>query len=160
MIHDQRLKTVVLKGKGPTSVCLDRVLSHWENADVWTLNDDLLDVSHTHFDMHEDNIHQDKPHCIHVTHNNYPLGQIVRKFNYPYFRTTPAYMVALALLMNYEVIVLVGVDYAKDDPVDREGERENCQEWLAIAMSRGVQVLPVRGGTLFNGDTEYFYGKA
>lgn len=89
----------------------------------------------------------------------YPLEKVLRDIKYPYFNTTVAYALAMAIVEKYEEISFFGCDYTYADRHVAESGR-GCVEFLiGIAVSRGIKVNVAESSSLLDANAkEQFYG--
>lgn len=72
---------------------------------------------------------------------DYPLEMVLNKTGgFPYFNSTPAYAVALALAEGVERVSLFGLDYTYRNAHDAEKGRACIEFWLGRAFALGVKV--------------------
>jgi len=80
--------------------------------------------------------HPDYPGLV-----DFPLADVLNKTGgMPYFNSTPAYAVALALAEGFETISLFGLDYTYANAHDAEKGRACIEFWLGRAFALGVRV--------------------
>lgn len=91
------------------------------------------------------------------TQTAYPLAQVVNRFP-RYFNNTISYLIALAILMEYQEIHLYGVDMAQDALTGSEyaQQRPSCEFFLGVAMGAGITIHVARGSDLLR--TSHLYG--
>lgn len=79
--------------------------------------------------------HDDIPNSI-----KYPMAEVTAEFlpDAPYYTSTPAYMLGLALLMGYKEIELYGFDMGTT--TEYHYQRANFEYWIGIAHGRGIKV--------------------
>ena len=145
------MKELILLGRGPS----------WKqcpyDAEVWAASTVLLDpearidrISRVFaFDpLSVDDIRQSvelaKAHSIPVVSiedyatEPYPLLEIGKKYQFPYFNNTISYMLGMAIFQGYEKIRLFGVDqgphwkYIANKPY--------VMFWMGVAIGQGVEV--------------------
>lgn len=89
----------------------------------------------------------------------FPVRELVEFFGRPYFTSTIAYQIGLAILLGAKRIGLWGIDFRSDTEY---GFERPCAEWLlGIAQGRGIEiVLPDQAAVLNNGGVEPLYGAA
>ena len=77
----------------------------------------------------------------------------------PYFTNTVSWLLALAILMDFEHIGVYGVDMAVDNVMQAEyGEqRPSCEYFLGIAHGRGIQTFIPHGSDLLKASHLYGY---
>ena len=68
----------------------------------------------------------------------FPLKECTKRFGYPYFSNTIAYMIAYALLKGAKEIELYGVNQAGSHEYSEE--RPSVEYWLGIAIGMGVKI--------------------
>ena len=69
----------------------------------------------------------------------FPLQEVVEKFNDVYFGETVHYMIAFALMIGVKEIDLFGCDY-KGARTKLQHERAGTEYWLGIAKGAGIKV--------------------
>lgn len=84
----------------------------------------------------------------------YPLQEVLQLTPYPFFTSTVAYAIALAVLYEYKEIRLFGVEMASDS--EYFWQRDCVTYWLGIAAGRGIHVVTPPGATLLH-DKLYGY---
>lgn len=95
-----------------------------------------------------------RPHPDVPTSVAYPLDQAVRTFG-AYFTSSPAYMVALAILEGYEELALYGLEMANDEEY---AHQRPCVEYLlGWARGRGCTVSIPRGSCVLQAPSLYGY---
>jgi hypothetical protein len=80
----------------------------------------------------------------------YPLEAVVKSFNSDYFSVTPAYMVALAMLMKVETVYLYGIDFHYPNAVIVERGAGCVSYWLGRAEEHGVRYKIPAASTLLD----------
>ena len=78
----------------------------------------------------------------------YPIEQIRTEFPGLHFGSQTAYQIALALTYGVTDLGLWGIEYGHSTEYARQ--RGNCQQWLGIAIGRGVRVHTPPGCTLLD----------
>lgn len=78
----------------------------------------------------------------------YPLDAVIRDLGLPYLTSGPSYMLALAIHLKAEAIMVCGVDMTLDDYVS---QRANFEWLIGLAMGRGIPVLLPSGCPLLTG---------
>jgi len=68
----------------------------------------------------------------------YPLHAVVQHFGRQYFTSTVAYMIALAMLQDFERIELYGVEQSSD--TEYYWQRDCTSYWLGVAEGAGYEV--------------------
>lgn len=160
---------VAIVGKGVSRVLLNEYMDEGL-SEVWTLNDDYLpDVTTRHFEIHTplhcvDDVEKvdDMPVVVmdaeyaagHKNAELYPLAQVRAFFGWKkgeeYLSTTPAYMLALAIMWGrWSTILLPGIDYDCRNRQESVWERP-CVEWyLGYATAIGIEVVVPRESDLY-----------
>ncbi len=94
----------------------------------------------------------------------YPFAEIVEEMcpnKQPYFTSTVDYMLCLAILCDFEVINLFGIDLIMDADHTEEGEfhrmRQSAEFYLGLAMGKGIQVNMHEWSSLMRADRIYGY---
>lgn len=92
-----------------------------------------------------------------VTQTPFPLRAVITPFP-RYFNNTISYLIALAILMEYEELHLYGVDMAQDALIQAEfaHQRPSCEFFLGVAVGRGIRVHIPEGSDLLK--TTFLYG--
>lgn len=89
----------------------------------------------------------------------YPLHQVVQELGLPYFNTTVAYAVGLAIYEKFDEIALFGCDFTYANHHIAESGRACVEFWLRYAIDRGIRVVGGLTSTLFDMDTkQQLYG--
>jgi hypothetical protein len=88
----------------------------------------------------------------------YPLDEVVKKYNTKYFSNTVAYAIAYALFIGVEELILFGCDYDYKGETVHERNRAGTEYWLGIAHATGVRVGISDKSSLMNMDNQKFYG--
>lgn len=91
--------------------------------------------------------------------NAYPFpDQILTEAFPPYYTNTVSWLIALAILMEFEWLGLYGVDMAVDNLMQAEyGEqRPSCEMFLGWAMASGIEVFIPHGSDLLK--ATHLYG--
>lgn len=70
----------------------------------------------------------------------FPLKDVMQHFgaSHPYFTSTPAYMVALAVMMGYSAIHVYGINLLGME--EYEYQRPCMEYWIGVAEGRGIKV--------------------
>lgn len=89
----------------------------------------------------------------------YPLKEIQEQASNDrmrkYFTNTISYMIALACLLQYKIIRLMGVHMSADEEYD--WQRQSCESWLGFAEGRGIQVEIAPQSEIFKNYCLYGY---
>lgn len=80
-------------------------------------------------------LHPDYPGLV-----EFPLEAVINSCGVPYFNSTAAYAVALAIHEGAEVISLFGCDYTYPNAHHAEKGRACVEFWLGVATARGIEV--------------------
>lgn len=88
----------------------------------------------------------------------YPLEEIFDSFKITYFSNTIPYTIAYAMWIGVESISLFGVDYNYTDSSVTETGRGCTEFWLALAVSKGIDVRVAKNSTLLGTNEQKFYG--
>jgi hypothetical protein len=172
---DTRPKTVAIVGLGPSirDYISERFRKkHLNHADeVWSVNtgyralktdkifimDDLRNgIAHNYPDWANELKTIDTPIITCREYEEYPsavafpLEAVVKKFNSDYFAVTPAYMVALAMLMKVETIYMYGIDFHYPNAVIVERGVGCVSYWLGRAEAAGVKYKIPASSTLMD----------
>lgn len=80
--------------------------------------------------------HPDYPSIV-----EFPLEDVINSTGgLPYFNSTPAYMVGLAMHLKVKKMTLYGLDYAFNDKYRAERGRSCIEYWLGRAVERGIEI--------------------
>lgn len=91
----------------------------------------------------------------------FPLQDVLQKFETPYFNSTAAYALAYALHIGVERISIFGCDYTYPNQHDAEKGRACLEFWIGMAMARGVRVAIAQSSSLMDAlgtQAERLYG--
>lgn len=80
----------------------------------------------------------------------YPLAEVVADLKAPYFNTTVAYALALAIHQKRPLISLYGCDFTYPDLHAAEAGRACCEYWIGVAHARGIPISLPGTTTLFD----------
>jgi len=80
----------------------------------------------------------------------YPLHQVVQELGLPYFNTTVAYAVGLAIYEKFDEIALFGCDFTYANHHIAESGRACVEFWLRYAIDKGIRVVGALTSTLFD----------
>lgn len=80
----------------------------------------------------------------------YPLQDVVRSLNEPYFNGTVAYAVALAIHWGVGKLSIFGCDYSYENSHHAERGRACLEYWLGRAAERGIALVVPRSSTLMD----------
>jgi len=99
--------------------------------------------------------HPDYPGLV-----EFPLEDVINSTGgVPYFNSTPAYMIGLALHLKVRKMSLYGLDYAFNDKYRAERGRSCIEYWLGRAIERGIEVALSPTAWLFDQNrTDKLYG--
>lgn len=90
--------------------------------------------------------HPDYPALI-----DYPLAEVLNATSgMPYFNSTPAYAVALAIAEGFDKISLFGLDYTYPNAHDAEKGRACIEFWCGYARHLGVAVVVPSASSLLD----------
>ena len=133
-------KSVVILGTGNT-------LSKFESeehkgSEIWAVGSAFKILKDTEIIV-------DKYFCLHkdetlnfdgeiINQNNYPLEDIILKFNSRFFTNSISYIIAFALYNDFEKISIYGVDM--DSGSEYDFERPSVSYWLGFARGLSVEV--------------------
>jgi len=87
----------------------------------------------------------------------YPINEVVRKFNSLYFNNTIAYAIAYALLKEAKFIGFYGCDFTPhngDDAARVDAGASCCEYWLRVAEEMKVEYYITKGCRLMGMNTE------
>lgn len=87
-------------------------------------------------------------------YEEYPLKEIISKFNIEYFTDSVAYCVAFAIHKGYTKIKMRGCDYFWGDEI-HSGKRDCVEFWLGVAKGRGIEIDVGKGSTLLQRKLAY-----
>lgn len=80
----------------------------------------------------------------------YPLEEVLNSLQFPYFNTTVAYAIALAIAGGAKTIQLYGCDFTYTDLHSAESGRACCEFWIREALNRGIRVEMAKTTTLLD----------
>ena len=80
----------------------------------------------------------------------YPLEEVLNYVRFPYFNTTVAYALGLAIYEQVGEIKLYGADFTYPDRHVSEAGRGCAEFWVAQAMLRGIAVTLPKSTTLID----------
>ena len=90
---------------------------------------------------------------------DYPIHEVVAELKVPYFNTTVAYAIGLAIYEKFDEISLFGCDFTYPDYHAAEKGRACAEFWLRCAMDRGIKVVGGMSSTLFDlNEGQQLYG--
>lgn len=80
----------------------------------------------------------------------YPINEVLASGLPRYYTNSISYMLALAILMGFEEMALVGVDMAQDSLTSSEyrHQRPSCELFIGAAMASGMKVFIPDGSDL------------
>ena len=84
----------------------------------------------------------------------YPIEDAVRVLQVPYLTSSPAYMLALAMMEGFKEIHIYGIDLATDS--EYADQRPNLEWLIGLAIGRGHSIVLPKGCHLLTGD---LYGR-
>ena len=93
--------------------------------------------------------------------HEYPLAQVLQRFgnDHAYFHNSVPYILAYALMIGVERLVLWGADYSHEAIKRREDDRANAEYWVGYCRAKGMKVQVPQDTTLLNTDRQpWFYG--
>lgn len=93
--------------------------------------------------------------------HEYPLGWVVKKLGSEnaYFHNSLPYMLAYALAIGVERLVIFGADYSHERSKRREDDRANAEYWIGICRHAGMDVWLPDSTTLCSTNRQpWFYG--
>jgi hypothetical protein len=94
--------------------------------------------------------------------HEYPLRQVMDTFgrdDAAYFHNSVPYVLAYALWIGVERLVLWGADYSHEALKHREDDRANAEYWVGYCRARGMKIQVPADTTLLNTDRGFwFYG--
>lgn len=128
-------KSVKILGTGPSL----SLLKINPGDEIWAVSDlgipELIPYITLFFGMHE---HDQDKFKNNINQHNYPLAEIVREYESPYFTNSISYMIAYAIYNNYAKIELFGVDMsARDEYINQRG---SVMYWVGFARAKGIGV--------------------
>lgn len=90
----------------------------------------------------------------------FPLEDVINATGgMPYFNSTPAYMIGMAMMEKVKRMHLFGLDYAFNDKYRAERGRSCIEYWLGRAIERGIEVATSKKAWLFDQNrTDKLYG--
>ena len=91
-----------------------------------------------------------------IDRTNYPIQEIVRRFNTTFFTNTIDYMIALALYEEYRHLEFYGVNMAHGS--EYSYQRPGIHYWLGRAEECGTTVIIHEPSTLLQTDNGLMYG--
>ena len=115
-------------------------------------------------DFHEAPIITSQAHgeWLHMRHmHEYPLREVVNTVGVDnaYFHNSIPYILAYALFIGVEDLVMFGCDYAHERIKRREDDRPNAEYWVGFCRARGMRVYLPDTTTLCNANRgPWFYG--
>lgn len=134
-------KSVVILGTGMTLSQFK--LEEHNGSDIWAvgsaypiLKDRDININ-KYFCLHKDETLDYDGDIINQT--NYPLEEIISKFNSRFFTNSISYMIAYAIYKEYKKISLYGVDM--DSAGEYEFERPSVTYWIGFARGLSLEVL-------------------
>lgn len=101
-------------------------------------------------------LHPDYPGLV-----EFPLEAVLNDLGFPYFNSTAAYAVALAIHEGASTISLFGIDYTYANAHSAEQGRGCVEFWLGLAYQRGIEINVSEASSLLDtcrGGAERFYG--
>ncbi|MBW8814028.1 MAG: hypothetical protein JF588_11440, partial [Caulobacterales bacterium] len=100
--------------------------------------------------------HPDYPGLV-----EFPLQDVINDLGHPYFNSTAAYALALAIHEGAGMISLFGIDYTYANAHHAEQGRACVEFWLGLAQARGIGVNVAETSSLLDtcqGLSLYGYG--
>ena len=91
----------------------------------------------------------------------FPLQDVLQKFEVGYFNSTAAYAIVYAMHIGVKRISLFGVDFTYPNQHDAEKGRGCVEFWLGMAMARGIKVAVSQRSSLLDAvasQADRFYG--
>lgn len=88
-----------------------------------------------YFGMHD---HESGKNKKIIDKSNYPLKEIIEKFNSTYFNNTISYMLAYAIYTEVEEITMYGIDMNAAD--EYYAQRGSVMYWIGYARAKGIKV--------------------
>jgi SAM-dependent methyltransferase len=89
--------------------------------------------------------HPDYPGLV-----EFPLEDVLNKFQHAYFNSTAAYAIAYALFLGVKKLSLFGMDYTYPNAHQAEKGRACVEFWLGLATERGVKIMIPKTSTLMD----------
>jgi len=138
-------KSVVILGTGRTLSKFDE--AEHSSSEIWA-------VGSAFSILKEKNTHVDKYFTLHknetiefdgeiVNQSNYPLDEIMSKFDSRFFTNSISYMLAFALYYEVDSISMYGVDM--DSESEYNFERPSVAYWIGFAKGLSVEVFIASG---------------
>lgn len=93
-----------------------------------------------YFGLHE---HEIGKHERIIDQTNYPLQDIIQKYNCIYFNNTISYMIAYALFNGVKEITMYGIDMNTAD--EYYAQRGSVMYWVGFARGQGIKVNMMNG---------------
>lgn len=91
----------------------------------------------------------------------FPLQDVLQKFEVGYFNSTAAYSIAYAMHIGVKRVSLFGMDFTYPNQHDAEKGRGCVEFWIGMAMARGIKVAVSQRSSLLDAvasQAERFYG--
>lgn len=110
------------------------------------------------FQIYSSEAVEDRPWIV-----EYPLEEVLNSLQFPYFNTTVAYALGLAIASGVKSVQLYGCDFTYPDSHSAESGRACCEFWIREAINRGIRVEMAKTTTLmdqYNNRKLYGYAKA
>jgi hypothetical protein len=134
------MKSVVILGTGMTISKFDS--KEYGGSDIWAVGSALEIIKRT-------DIKIDLYFCLHknetidfdgeiITQKNYPLQEIIEKYNSRYFTNSISYMIAYAIYKGYQKIDMYGVDM--NCVSEYSFERPSVSYWMGFARGLSIEV--------------------
>lgn len=153
--------SVLILGSGPSNI-EGILLANRESIDLWGCNAVCTDANYKAlFNMHHRHLIEDRTLTkyskdeIRATGGAfvsleehwdlsdnpvaYPIGRMMEYFHTRYFANAICYMIALAIYMGYERIMLYGIDYNIAQYPETIDSRPCVEWWLGRAIERGIK---------------------
>lgn len=118
----------------------DNLSEHDEKYPEWLVSKEIPLIVGRHFPI--------KPDYNHVSY--YPEKEANELLGGEYLSSSPAYMIALAILEGATEIAIYGVEMAVDDH-EYFKQRPEMYAWIAYAKAKGIKITIPEESTLFKG---------
>lgn len=89
---------------------------------------------------HPGPIYTSRPHPDYPGMVQYPLQDVINDLGVPYFNSTAAYAIALAIHMGVKIISLFGIDFTYANAHHAEKGRACVEFWLGLAQARDIEI--------------------
>ena len=114
----------------------DDLSEHDEAYPQWLINQNIDLVVGVKFPLESDRV------------TRFPFGEVYKLLDGDHLTSTPAYMMALAILSGAESIGIYGVDMAVDDH-EYFYQRPTMYAWIAYAKAKGIEITIPDESSLF-----------